>query len=177
MELHSVKPFYTSLLKHLLNSCRNKITYQVNQLHSTYSTWTVCTQVVFRPPCYSKATHMNNQEPHQFGFLDRFQVLHNLKQLHLADVPGHKPLCSGWCSALHSVQLSRLKLSHATAKSTDAALTGSFHKPTALHHLSTLFPIQDYSVNTPRDNSHNPAYPSILSQPTSFAILHLPPLL
>lgn len=151
------------------------MTYRVNQLHSTYSTWTVCAQVVFRP--HSKATHMNTQKPHQFGFLGCFQVPHNLKQLLLADAPGHKPLCPGWCSALHSVQLSRLKLSHTTAKSTDAALTARFHKPTALHQLSTLFPIQDYSANTPRDNSHNPAYPSIPSQPTSFAVLHLPLLL
>lgn len=154
-----------SLLKFLLHCCRNKITCRAEQFHST---------LVHELHSGHLATAGAHTEEH----LRTAPVWLSRLLSHSADSPQTSVwliYCSGWCSAPHSVQPRRSKLSHTTAKPTDSAF--SFHKLTALQLFSTPFPIQNYSVNISRDNSPNPNYPCILSKLNSFAIPHLPPVL
>lgn len=120
------------------------------------------------------SSHLAIYELHQFGFLGSFHTPST--KLRLADFSGHKPLCPGWSPALHSVQPSSCKFSR-LLQNLQILLSLSVVTNSPTHFLSTLVPIQNYSVKISRDYSHNPDYTSILSKLISFTTLHLTPLL
>lgn len=159
-----------SLLKHLFLCCSKKINYQDNLIPLTVCGLCVHKLQSSHPAMTTVHTGTPKLEPHQFGVPGFPHILHRTVWL-ISQYINHVQT-----RALHSTPVKQI-LVHTPLQNLQILLSQPVFTISAAHLLPTLIPIQDYSVNTSGDNSHNLEHLSMLSKLISFTTPHLTPLL